>query len=203
MKYKSFAILFVSLALVMLSGCSPTEPATASNNSLALGKLAPDFTLQSSQGPISLTDFKGKGVVLFFGYTNCPDVCPTGLSTLTQALKQLPKTTQQQLQPIFITLDPTVDTPTRLAEYLHYFHPNLIGLSSNQQTLKQVTQAYHVTYKRQPQPNSEFDFIQHTAYFYLISSTGKLNQYLPHQSSIENLKQALTMLVKTKQKELI
>ncbi|MCX4028080.1 SCO family protein [Endozoicomonas sp. SM1973] len=203
MKYKSYAILFSSLVLIMLSGCSPTEPATTSNNSLAPGKPAPNFTLQSNQGPISLADFKGKGVVLFFGYTNCPDVCPTGLSSLTQALKQLPKTTQQRLQPIFITLDPTVDTPARLAEYLRYFHSNLIGLSSNQQTLEQITQAYHVVYKRQPQPNSEFDFIQHTAYFYFISPTGKLSQYLPHQSSIENLKQALTMLVKTKQKELI
>ncbi|WP_163832436.1 SCO family protein [Spartinivicinus ruber] len=202
MKYKSYAILLVILILIILSGRNPTEP-TTTNSSLAPDKTAPNFTLQSNQGPVSLTDFQGKGVILFFGYTNCPDVCPTGLSTLTQALKQLPKATQQQLQPIFITLDPTVDTPSRLSEYLQYFHPNFIGLSSNQHTLQQVTQDYHVIYKRQPQSNSEFDFIQHTAYFYLISPTGNLSQYLPHQSSITSLKKALSMLVKTKQKELI
>lgn len=198
MNYKTLYTLLVILILI-LSGCNSAEPPGSNTTKLIVGNSAPSFSLQSNQGTVSLSDYLGKGVVLFFGYTNCPDICPTGLSTLTQAMIQLSNASQQQLQPIFITLDPATDTPSRLAEYLQYFHPQLIGLSGSQQALKQVAQHYQVQYKRQPQPNSEYDIIQHSAYYYFISPNGKLNQYLPHQSSVEQLKQALTLLNKEKE----
>ncbi len=90
-----------------------------------------DFTLHSKDGPVSLHDFKGKVVLLFFGYASCPDICPTSLAFSTKALNTLNEDELAQVQPLFVSIDPQRDSVDKMAEFVSFFHPGFIGLTGS------------------------------------------------------------------------
>ena len=145
-----------------------------------------DFTLQSSDGPISLQQFRGKLVLLFFGYTSCSDICPTTLAILSNAFAKLEARELNNITTLFVSLDPDRDTPELLQEYTSYFHPNIIGVTDRVEVLKQVAADYGVTFERKESAGSALDYvINHPFDVLVVNQEGQLldGRILPATSS--------------------
>ena len=140
-----------------------------------------EFTLNTLSGSISLKDFRSKVVLLYFGYTMCPDVCPTNLSMMSNALMQLSDKELSQVRPIFISVDPKRDTMERLAEYTHYFHPSIVGASDTPEVIKELADRYGVAYQIVIQDASATNYVvDHSSETYVIDPQGKLVERLSH-----------------------
>lgn len=133
-----------------------------------------DFVLVSSRGPISLKDMRGKVVLLFFGYTYCPDICPTSLAAVAQALSGLSPSEQRRVQALFVSVDPGRDTPERLAEYAAFFHPGILGLTGSAAQIAEVAGRYGAAYKAQPPDRDGRYAVDHSAFVYLIGPDGRI-----------------------------
>lgn len=154
-----------------------------------------DFTLQSANGPVALHDFKGKAVLLYFGYTSCPDICPTSLGFTSQALATLDKTELDKVQMLFVTVDPARDTLDKLKSYAGYFHPSIMGLSGTPEEIAKAAKLYGVGYARQDTGSAGGYVVDHSAYTYVIAPDGSLFKTLDHGTPpaqvIETIRAAL------------
>ena len=138
----------------------------------------PSFTLQSSNGPVSLSDFKGKVVVLYFGYTSCPDVCPVTLATLHQALASL-GSKANAVQVLFVSVDWKRDTTDVTANYVSHFDPSFTGLSGTQEQIDAVTKDLGIFYLLNL-PNQEGQYsVDHTASIRVLDHEGNLKLVWP------------------------
>lgn len=138
-----------------------------------------DFTLQSANGPVTLSKFNQKVVTIYFGYTHCTDACPFDLGRLSKALKSMKPEEIDNIQPLFITVDPERDNAAVMAKYSASFHPKLIGLTGTQAEVDAVTKAYGVEYEKGP-VNAKGDYdIEHPSTIYLVGKDGKLLGGLP------------------------
>lgn len=147
-----------------------------------------DFTLQSSQGPKSLADFKGKVVAIYFGYTSCPDACPLTLSLLTSAMNQLAADEQGKVQVLLITFDPERDTPAVLDAYVKQYHPNILGLTGTPQEISKVAGLYGALYERVEMPDSALMYaFDHSSVTAVIDVEGNIRSLVRHQDSIEDI----------------
>mgnify|MGYP000232866526 CR=1 FL=1 len=164
-----------------------------SSSSIQLGG---DFTLKSHQGDVSLQDFKGKAVLLFFGYTSCPDVCPTGLAKMSAAINLLTPEAAANVQPIFVSVDPERDDPQKLAEYSAYFHPSLLGLTGKKEDIDRVVKAYGAFYQKVELSNSALGYsMDHTTRIYLINKVGKLSELLFHDTAPPKIAEKLRAIL--------
>jgi protein SCO1/2 len=151
-----------------------------------------DFTLFGAQGPESLSDFRGKVVAIYFGYSQCPDVCPTNLSILTAAMKQLSPKELAGFQAIFVSVDPGRDDPERLAKYATFFHPEMLGISGSPADLMPVVAQYGAFFEVVSYSNSEMLYgIDHTSETYLVGKDGVLAAILPHATPRDQLLEAI------------
>ena len=149
---------------------------------------APEFYLQSPQGKLSLSQLKGQVVLIFFGFTACPDVCPISLSTISRVFHQMEKEEQQKSKALFITLDPERDKVEMMQEYTGFFHSNIIGLTDTTETISEVAQSYGVNYQKKKLERSALGYvINHTADIYLVDSSGMLVKRYPHDVEPEVL----------------
>ncbi len=139
-----------------------------------------DIAFLTTAGPRRLADYRGKIVVLYFGYTFCPDVCPTALLDLAAALNSLSSAEQAAVQPLFITLDPPRDTPAQLASYVGFFHPALVGGSPDAATLPEAAARYGIRFVSQATPGATAYAIDHSSTYSLIGRDGRLAAQLPH-----------------------
>ena len=175
--------LGLGLALALLPAASPATSAGG------------DFELTDQNGePWSTQSARGQVVLLSFGYTFCPDICPTTLATINAALKQLGDDAER-VQPVFISLDPERDTPERLHEYVNWFNPRLIGLTGSAETLRQVADRYRVRYARVQTDGSDYYTLDHSASLYLLDRDGKLARMLPHGLPTDALVDAIEDLL--------
>jgi protein SCO1/2 len=124
----------------------------------------------------TLADFKGKAVVLFFGYTHCPDVCPTTMAELSQALQQL-GTNAARVQVLFVTIDPARDTPNVLSQYVSAFNPTFVGLRPDDAELAKVAKDFRVYYAKVPGKSPDSYTMDHTAASYVFDPSGKLRLF--------------------------
>lgn len=156
------------------------------------GQLGGPFTLQSEKGPVSLSDFRGKVVPIYFGYTHCPDVCITSLNKMREALKLLTDKERAQVQPIFISVDPERDTPTVVGEYARYFDPSILGLTGGLDTIADIAKRYMVIYQKVPMEDSAMGYaIDHSSIVYVVGRDGKVHSLVHHAESAEALAKAL------------
>ncbi|TVT53522.1 MAG: SCO family protein [Sedimenticola thiotaurini] len=159
--------------------------------------LGGDFTLTSHENkPYSLADSRGHVVVISFGYTFCPDICPTALATISSALNRMGKAAEQ-VDPLFISVDPDRDTPETLSKYTPYFHPRLIGLTGDADTIAEIAKRYYVRYQFVGKGERDNYTVDHTASLYVIDKKGKLMAVLPHglppQALADSLMNALSL----------
>ena len=142
------------------------------------GRTAPaggDFTLRSAEGSVSLGDLGGKVVLLFFGYTSCPDICPLSLARIGACLSSLETEQAEQVSALFITLDPGRDTVERMRRYAGFFHPGIIGLTGDTDAIDDVTARYGIAWERKASPESALGYsIAHPDTILLVDADGTL-----------------------------
>lgn len=150
-------------------------------NELMSGKypVGGPFVLADADGRrVSLADFKGRLVLVYFGFTGCPDVCPTDLASIAQALRDLGPAADG-IQPLFITLDPERDKPAVLREYAAAFHPRLVALTGSESEIRRVAADYKVFFEKVPLPGTSTYTIDHTAYTFLTNRDGRFVTLFP------------------------
>jgi protein SCO1/2 len=160
--------------------------------SLNLDQYAPpmpggDFSLQSHQGPVKLSDFKRKVVLIYFGYTYCPDVCPTALALTSAALNQLTDAELAQVQTLFISVDPARDTPERLDEYAHFFHPSILGLTGSKAEIDDVTKRFGAYYRIPDDATGENYAVDHSSQTLVVDKEGEIQAVIPHGTAPEEM----------------
>ena len=142
----------------------------------------------------TLADFKGKAVVIFFGYTHCPDVCPTTLSDMAQALDLLGNDASK-VQVLFVTVDPARDTQSLLASYVPSFNPSFLGLYGDEAATTRVGKEFHIYYQKQQGKNSQNYSIDHTAGSFVFDQTGKLRLHINYGQGAEKIAHDLRALL--------
>lgn len=130
-------------------------------------------------------DFRGRLVLIYFGFTHCPDVCPTDLMEISRVMLLL-GAQGESVQPLFVTLDPERDTPGHLADYLPNFHPRLIGLTGSAEAVRAAADAYKVFYEKAPRPDGDYT-IDHSAFIYLMDRKGGYLGFFPPGTSAERM----------------
>ncbi len=156
-------------AALLLSACA--KKLTFQGSDISDSQIGQNFTLQDQHGkPRQLSDFQGKVVVLFFGYTSCPDVCPTTLAELRTSMQQLGDAAKE-VQVLFVSVDPERDTPQLLAQYVPAFNPSFIGLTGSKAQIDETVKAFRAVYQKQG--NGPHYTVDHTAGTYLIDRNGQ------------------------------
>ncbi|MDO8292934.1 MAG: SCO family protein [Gallionella sp.] len=170
--------LFLLLFVALLAGCEkPKLPSPFHASDIGAMFTEADFRLTDHNGKTrTLADFRGKAVVLFFGYTHCPDVCVTTLADLAQVMQLLGKDADK-VQVLFITVDPERDKPELLAQYAPAFHPSFLGLYGDAQATAQAAKAFYVAYEKRPTASGYN--MDHTVGAFLVDPKGKVRLRAP------------------------
>lgn len=167
-----FLAAFLAVLAMALAACG--EPAHFNATDITGADWGKDFALIDHNGkPRRLADFKGKAVVLFFGYTQCPDVCPTNMVAMKETMKLLGPDAAR-VQVLFVTLDPARDTPKLLAQYVPWFDPSFIGLWGDEKTIADTAREFKVFYAKHPGSEPGSYSIDHTASSYVFDPEGRL-----------------------------
>lgn len=189
---KLLSTLLLSLAL-LLAGCS--EQRKFISTDLSMVDWGKDFQLTDHHGKVRrLADFQGKAVVLFFGYTQCPDVCPTTLSTMREAMALLGDDAKR-VQVLFATVDPARDTQQLLAQYVPSFHPDFLGLYGDEKTIAATAKDFKVFYLKQPGKTPDSYSVDHSTGSYAFDPTGRLRLLLRHGETPTNVAADLKLLL--------
>jgi protein SCO1/2 len=144
----------------------------------------PDFTLTDQNGSkVSLSDFRGRLVFIFFGYAHCPDICPVTLSALNSAVRELGDE-QDEVQVLFVTVDPERDDQEALKNYVPYFNKSFIGLTGTPEEIKEVADSFGVYYVKEETDSADDYYMGHTSSVYLLDKDGKIIMRYP-QSKME------------------
>lgn len=151
-------------------------------------KVGGPFTLVDHTGKtVTDADFRGRYLLIYFGYTYCPDVCPTTLQTMTEALDLLGEKAEK-VQPLFITVDPERDTVKVLADYVKAFHPRLVGLTGTADQIARAAKAYGVYYaKAEPSDPDAPYLMDHSSFVYLMGPDGRYLTVFPHGTTPEDM----------------
>ncbi|SKA64022.1 SCO family protein [Enterovibrio nigricans] len=190
-------ILILSVALLAGLGAryavdhfQDTDTTTSNTNTI---------TLQTGAESLNLFDTTDQRVrVVYFGYTHCPDVCPTSLAILAASLKSLPEKTLSAVRPIFITLDPERDTPDAAKEYAGYFHPMIEGGSGTKASIDTLAKKYGVLYQITELEDSAMEYaVDHSSYFYFLNPEGALLEKVPHTLNPNMVSDAILRLTDT------
>lgn len=181
-------------ATVLVAGCQPQAPAF-NNVDITGAQYAREFTLTDHTGARrSLADYKGKVVVVFFGFTQCPDVCPTTLSDLAQ-VKQKLGPAGNDLQVIFITVDPERDSQQVLAQYVPGFDPSFLGLYGSAQDIERTAKEFKVFYQKVAGKTPTAYTMDHTAGSYVFDRDGRVRLFLKHAQGVDAIAADLKRLL--------
>ena len=180
------AILAAIAALAILAGCSPQAP-TFKGADVTGASFGRDFALTGHDGkPRTLADFRGKAVAIFFGFTHCPDVCPTALSTAAEAMRRLGPDAAR-VQVLFVTIDPERDTPELLARYVPAFHPSFLGLYGDAEATARVAKEFKVLYRKVPGQTPDTYTMDHSAGMFVFDPQGRLRVFESHGQGADAL----------------
>ncbi|MES9878957.1 MAG: SCO family protein [Candidatus Sedimenticola sp. PURPLELP] len=187
------AVLSVALVWVVFfwspQGKDPVDPAISDRPT------GGDFVFQSHAGPVALQDMRGKVVVLYFGYTWCPDICPTSLGFLAAALNELSPQQQAQFQGVFVSVDPERDTLEKLKTYAGYFHHKIVGVTGTPEQIDLAVKSYGAAYRMQKLDSEAQYLVDHSADLYLIDKQGRLAKTLRHGTRPEEILDAILQLL--------
>ena len=177
MKIKVLISVFV-LITGLASGVYFFRPHVFHGTVIQSPEQAFDFTLTDVNGDVSLSDYRGKLVLIYFGYTFCPDICPATLANVAQALRTM-GAKADDVQLIMISLDPERDTPKKLAEYVAHFHPSFIGITGSKEQLDETASLYGIFYEKTEGTVNTGYMIDHTATLLVIDREGYLKLVFP------------------------
>lgn len=180
--YSLVIVLLLALGWLLLIWQPDAQQASRSKTSaLPAPPEGGDFVLQSADGPVSLRDFRGQVVLLYFGYTWCPDVCPTSLGFISTALRSLDPGEQRQVQGLFISVDPKRDSLQHLKDYTAFFGADILGVTGASEALADVAARYGAAYRIVQDTHSAAGYsVDHSSQTYLIDAQGTLRKSLAH-----------------------
>ena len=182
---KILLLISITIALIFLGNVYVGYKQQTINK---YGSLGGDFTLQGADGEISLRNLKGQVVVLYMGFTHCPDICPTSLTTLAKALENLPTDVSAITLPVFISVDYKRDKPDAVDQYIKYYVPGGVGLTGSKEEIDKVTKQYGAYYKFVETQGSAMEFtVDHTSRFYIIDADGILQETVMDAQGFEFL----------------
>jgi protein SCO1/2 len=186
-----------SLALLaaLLLGCAPEAPKFRSTD-ITGADFGRELALTGHDGkPRTLADFRGKAVVLFFGFTHCPDICPTTLADAAQAMKALGKDAER-VQVLFVTVDPERDTPELLAKYVPAFDARFLGLTGDTAAVQKAAKEFKIYYeKRAGKTPGEYS-VDHSAQSFVLDPQGRLRLFVRHDRIAQDLAEDLRTLLR-------
>lgn len=196
MRYRALLIVLAfGLAACGTEGIVTPEP-TLPGTLLDPPKVVGDFTLTGQDGePFTLGDLRGNVVVLYFGYLSCPDVCPTTFGIYRQTVARLDEAEAAQVRFVFISVDPLRDTPTRIANYVHAFHPDFLGATGDDATLRTIARDFGVFYQRVDYDNDVNYLVDHTASSFIVGREGNLRAVVPYGTLPDALARYLRLLL--------
>lgn len=186
--------LFLSLLFLALAGCGD-KPAAFVGTDITGASFGGHLALTDHNGqPRRLEDFRGKAVVLFFGYTACPDVCPTALARFAEVMKVLgPQAAQVQV--LFVTLDPERDSEQRLKDFVPWFHPGFLGLRGDRAQTVAVVKEFRVHSAKKEVGGGMGYVLDHSAGAYVFDPAGRLRLYLRDTAGVEEVAGDLRLLL--------
>ena len=193
-----FKALIWSLILVSLAACQPSAPPSAFKSTDITGApFGRDFHLTDHHNRARrLEDFKGKVVLLFFGYTHCPDVCPTTLSEFAAALQKIGPLANK-VQVLFVTLDPERDTPALLAQYVPAFNPSFLGLYGSAAQTQAVAQEFKIVYQKNAPEDAKSSYtLDHSAGSFAFDPHGRLRLLIPYGQDSSAIAHDLQVLLR-------
>ncbi len=191
-------IIFATVLLIFaafVAGLTFLLPSSGSKTS-GTALIGGPFTMINQKGEtVTEQTFAGKYTLLFFGFTFCKDVCPTELQVLTAALAQM-GADADKIIPLFVSVDPERDTPTVMASYISSFDKRLQGLTGSPDQVAAMAKAYHVFYKKIPNPNDPNDYeMDHSSILYLMGTDGKFLKYFAYSTDAKGLADGLKMVL--------
>lgn len=176
---------FLIAALLLLAACG--RPEAFKNTDITGSDFARNFSLTDHGGNArTLADFQGKVVAVFFGFTQCPDVCPTTLTEM-KAVKAALGADAERFQVVFITVDPERDTPTLLGQYVPAFDPSFVGLTGDADAIARTAKEYKVFYQKVPGSAPDRYSMDHSAATYLYDPEGRVRLYVRNGQGVEPL----------------
>ncbi|MDX8412828.1 MAG: SCO family protein [Mariprofundales bacterium] len=152
-----------------------------------LSRMGGDFSLQGASGPITRATLRGKAILLYFGYSHCPDACPRALALMARSMQQLPLRMQSRVAGLFVSLDPRRDTPMLLAGYCRFFDARIIGATGSTQALARMAAAWRVSYRVPDHPTRSDYVVDHSTFIYLLDPAGRTVALFNDQSSAEEI----------------
>ncbi|MBN3724525.1 SCO family protein [Burkholderia sp. Ac-20379] len=195
----TLAIAGALAGVTLLAGCKQNEPSFNNLDITGNTQFGKDFALPDTDGKIrTLADYRGKVVVLLFGYTHCPDVCPTTLAELAQALQQLGPDVAKQVQVLFVSVDPKRDTPAVLSQYVSAFDPSFRALRpADDAQLKKVTNDFRISYEQVAGSKPDNYSMNHTAASVIFDPNGKLRLFARDGQGVPPWVHDLPLLLKS------
>ena len=193
---RAFATLLGLFAAALLSGCGPAPPKFKASD-ITGTTYGSEFALTDHHGKArTLADFRGKAVVMFFGYTQCPDVCPTTLTEVAEAMRRL-GADAERVQVLFVTIDPARDTPELLRNYVPAFHPSFLGLYGDAAAMERTVKDFKVFYQKQPGQTPSTYTMDHSAGAFLFDPQGRPRVYVSYGAGPEVFAHDLAELLRT------
>ena len=179
-------------AVLLVANPQGGQPVQSSGAALIGGP----FSLVGADGkPVTDRNFRGRYMLIFFGFTHCPDICPAELQVIAQALEQLGDKAKKVV-PVFVTLDPERDTPEAMANYVKSFGPNFVGLTGSQEAIAAAAKAYRVAYSKVENKDSAGDYsVDHSALAYLMDPEGRYVTHFSYGLSTDQMAEKLEKLL--------
>lgn len=157
-----------------------------------------DFELQSGTSNVRLSDFKNEVVVVYFGYASCPDICPTTLSTVGSAFKLLQPAQLERVRGLFVSVDPERDPPAHAQQYAAFFHPRIVGGTSEPDAVATIAHDWGVAYDRAEGASEGMGYtVDHTSILFLVAPDGRMKKAVPHGTTPAALAQAIVEVMGT------
>ena len=189
--------LLAAALCAFLTACSPEAPKFRSTD-ITGADFGKELALTGHDGkPRTLADFRGKAVVLFFGYTHCPDICPTTLADMAAVMKALGPDAAR-VQVLFVTVDPERDTPEMLAKYVPSFDPAFLGLSGDAAAVQRAAKEFKIFYEKRPGKALGAYTVDHSGQSYVLDAQGRLRLVVRHDRIAQDLAEDLRALLKEK-----
>jgi protein SCO1/2 len=178
-------LLLVTLLAAAVIGLALFWQPALPSASLPAAPTGGDFVLTSADGPLDTATLRGKVALIYFGYTYCPDICPTSLAVTSQALTKLAPEELAQVKTVFVSVDPERDDPARLKAYVEFFHPSMVGVTGNAEEIAIAAKKYGAVYARQEVGGGAGYVVDHSAWTYVVAPDGRLAGRIPHGATVE------------------
>ena len=193
-----YLILAVGIAIIGFTTYQLTQNNQTNTRTSGKALIGGPFTLTNQDGKtVTEKDFLGKYTLIYFGYTYCPDVCPTELQVITGALEKLGDDAKK-IQPVFVSVDPDRDTPQLMKDYVSNFYPGMIGLTGTKEQIAAIAKEYRVYYSKAVEKDADADSysMDHSSITYLMGPNGEFIKHFPYGTSSEKLAKGLKAATK-------